>query len=481
MRDYRALILLGVLAPVVSACNGADEAEAATSIVSVSVDRGDLTIAAEATGNVEPIRNVEVKSKASGEILRLHVDVGDEVEPGALLAEIDPRDVKNGFEQAEADLGVARARLEISKAQLDRSVELLDAGVITQQDYETRNLDYANAQAQLVRAETNFELAELRLEDVRIRAPMAGTVIQRNVEEGTVIQSASQNVSGGTTLMVMANLNEMQVRTLVDETDMGEIRAGMDATVTVEAYPDRTFRGVVEKVEPQAVVQQSVTMFPVIVQLDNRGGPLKPGMNAEVVIEIAQAADVLLLPNNAVVQMQDAGPAATVLGLDAEQLNLRSMSSRGRNGQPSAEGEGDAATDGEPATEEAADPRAVIQRLRAQAESGEISRDSLRAMMRGRPGGAGRQGFGQGGGGGHVASRPERPATRRAVAFVVDTAGTIEARVITIGLSDWDYTQVVSGLEEGEQVAVVGVAKLKAAQQQRLERMRGRNNLFGGR
>ena len=318
--------------PLLAACS-TTEAEETSTIQSAIVERADLMITAEATGNVEPIRKVEVKSKASGEILRLHVDIGDEVEPGALLAEIDPRDVRNGFEQAEADLEVAQARLEIARAQLERSEELLASGVISVQEHESKNLEYANAQATLVKAQTNHELSQLRLEDVTIRAPMAGTILEKNAEEGQVIQSASQNVSGGTVLLVMANLDEMQVRTLVDETDMGEIRDRMRASVTVEAYPERRFIGEVEKIEPQAVVEQNVTMFPVIVQLDNRSGLLRPGMNAEVEVEIAEAPSVLLVPNTAVVTPQDAIPAAMALGLPEDAVNLRSLFAGTRQGQ----------------------------------------------------------------------------------------------------------------------------------------------------
>ena len=238
MKSWGAVLAL----PVVVAC-GTSEADEAPTVQRAVVERGDLAITAEATGNVEPVRKVEVKSKASGEILQMHVDIGDEVEPGALLARIDPRDVRNAGEQAEADLEVAQARLDIARAQLTRSAGLLESGVISVQEHESKNLEFANAQATLVKAKTNHELAQLRLEDVTIRAPMAGTILEKNVEEGQVIQSASQNVSGGTVLLVMANLEQMQVRTLVDETDMGEIRAGMRATVTVEAYPDRPFIG----------------------------------------------------------------------------------------------------------------------------------------------------------------------------------------------------------------------------------------------
>ena len=478
--------LLGAafLAPILVAC-GASEADEAPSLQTAAVVRGDLMITAEATGTVEPIRKVEVKSKASGEVLRLHVDIGDRVEPGALLAELDPRDVRNEFDQAEADLDVARARLEISQAQLGRSEELLRLDVISTQEHESRSLDYANSRANLVRAETNYELSQLRMTDVTIRAPLAGTVLEKNVEEGQVIQSASQNVSGGTTLMVMANLESMQVRTLVDETDMGDIRPGMQANVTVEAYPERRFVGVVEKIEPQAIVQQNVTMFPVIVQLDNDSGLLRPGMNAEVGVELAQAAGVLLIPNNAVVTPQDAQPAAMVLGLDPEAIDIRSLfaaaAGGGGRGGTRARGQGGGRGNGGPGG-------AAFDSLRALIASGEISQDSARALLSGQRGGAGGGGFfgpggrrpgGQTGQGGEDAATSRRDA-RRAVVFVMAEDGTIEPRAVMIGLNDWDFTEVVRGLEEGEQIAIVGAAQLRASQDEFLDRIRSNSNPFGG-
>ena len=483
MRSWGAALL----SPIVAAC-GTGEADEVPSLQTAAVTLGNLMITAEATGNVEPIRAVEVTSKASGEVLRLYVDVGDEVEPGALLAEVDPRDVRNAFDQAEADLDVARARLEISQAQLERSEQLLRSGVISTQEHESRNLDFANSRATLVKAETNHELAQLRLDDVIIRAPLAGTVLAKNVEEGQVIQSASQNVSGGTTLVIMANLESMQVRTLVDETDMGEIRPGMPANVTVEAYPEQTFVGIVEKIEPQAIVQQNVTMFPVIVQLDNNSGLLRPGMNAEVEVELAQAVGVLLIPNNAVVTPQDAQPAAMVLGLDPEAIDTRALFAGmgGGGGRGGGRGGGGRQGDG-PGNE--GPGGAAFDSLRALIASGEIPRDSARALFSGQRrgaeggGGFGPGGRGQGGGPGQLgqdAARRQREA-RRAVVFVMAEDGAIAPRAVMIGLNDWDFTEVVSGLEEGEQIAIVGAAQLRASQDERLNRIRSNNsNPFGG-
>ena len=512
---------------------GQQEDESAVAIQTVAAEVRDMRITAEATGEIEPIRKVEVKSKASGEILELYVDSGDEVEPGSLLARVDPRDVRNAHDQAKADLEVAEARMQISEAQLDRSEELFRSEVITAQEYETRQLDHANAQAQLVRATTNLQLAELRLADVRISAPMSGTILDKLVEDGQVIQSATGNVSGGTTLFVMANLDDMRVRTLVDETDVGQLSAGMTATVSVEAFPDRTFQGQIEKIEPQATVVQNVTMFPVIVLLDNRAGLLKPGMNAEVEVLVDRRTSVVTVPNNAVVKPHEVAPAAEVLGLDPNQMTVE-RSVWGELAQQAAArtgGEAGGAFGGRMAGA-GAGGRPEWAALREQVASGEISRDSVAALMaaaRGRAGGqagrdagaapaeaggeagegrgdraagvgggqaagvgggrGGRQAGGAGFGGfggwaGFAAFAPRGgaagdPAFDPAVAFVVDEAGVVTARPVMLGLTDWDNAEVVVGLEEGEQVALIGAAQLQAQQAERMARIR--NRMGGGR
>ena len=486
----------------VSACESGEAAEAASSVETVEVVRGNLLISAEATGTVEPIREVEVKSKASGEILRLHADIGDEVRPGQILADIDPRDVQNRFDQTEADLEVAQVRLEIAESQIERSTLLLEREVITAQEHEGARVEYANSRANLVKARTNHELAVLQLEDVRITAPMTGTIIQKNVEEGMVIQSASGNVSGGTTLFLMANLGEMQVRTLVDETDMGQLEPGMVANVTVEAFPDRTFRGEVQKIEPQATVEQNVTMFAVIVSIDNRGRLLKPGMNAEVEVMVDEAVNVLVVPNNAIVKTTDVGPAAMALGLDVENMDLsafmgagRGGFNRGREGGQAAGrgggergqrdggqsgrggqrggGDGQSARGGQRGGGQGGAAAAQMQALRAQLEAGEITQDELRARMQGAMAGFG--GFGGEGG-------PPRES-RAAVVFVMGADSVPTPRQVQIGLNDWDRTQIVSGVEEGEVLVVVGAAQLMAQQQAFLDQMRermGGGNPFGG-
>ena len=517
----------GVLLAGAWGCGGSASAEAPPTFTTAPVMRTDLRIAAEATGQVEPIRTIEVKSKASGEVLKLFVDTGDRIEPGDLMAELDPRDVRNAHNQAVADLDVAQARVEIAEAQRKRSEELLAAEVITTQEHEGKNLEYANARASLVKAQTNLELARLRLGDVTIRAPLQGTVIEKNVEEGQVIQSASQNVSGGTTLFKMANLDRMQVRTLVDETDVGQLAAGMESTVRVEAFPDRSFVGSIDKIEPQAVVEQNVTMFPVIVSLDNRSGLLKPGMNAEVEVEVAERPNVLTVPNSAVVEPQQFAAAAQVLGLNPDALDFdlrtafggfrggRGARGEGPEGAARQAGQGPAGEPGQagaqrrPGGESQPDgaglaarqaagqdapgaaagaafggdsaSRARMAEIRAKVQSGEITRDSARAIFMaagGRPGGR------AGGQGGEDQAAPGagQQDGRPAVAFVRTADGSFVPRAVRLGLSDWDQTEVTSGLEEGEEVALIGAAQLQAQQQEFLNRIRSRTggSPFGG-
>ncbi len=543
--DYAKAPSAGVAfasALVLAACTAQEEEPAEIGIQVAPAEVRDLRVTAEATGELEPVLRVEVKSKASGEILDLLVDSGDEVEPGTVLARVDPRDVQNSHDQAVADLDVAEARIGIARAQLDRSEELLQSEVITAQEFEQTQLEHANAQAALVRAQTNLELATLRLNDVTIRAPMAGVILEKLVEYGQVIQSATQNVSGGNALFTMANLDNMRVRTLVDETDVGQLMAGMTATVSVEAFPDRTFQGAIEKIEPQAVVEQNVTMFPVIVLLNNRAGLLKPGMNAEVEVLVNERLGALTVPNNAVVQPQELAPAAEVLGLDPQTVSIdRNVwgelmaQARARAGAPAGGTMAAAPGGGMPGGGEMA-------RIRAAMESGEISADSARglfAAMRdgrvggegedgnpgqaqgsragagqnapggarpraaadgqqapngedaaanGRPGGravpggqgGGRQGGGRGFAGMMAAMGGSSgdPAFRPAVAFVVDEAGNVEPRPVVMGVSDWDYAEILAGLEEGEQLALIGAAQLQARQQERIEQMRGRFRPF---
>lgn len=439
--------LLALALPLgLAACSRGESNERKTSTDTARIERQSLEVRAEASGQIEPLRVVEVKSRVGGELRRITIETGNEVPHGAIIAEIDPRDVKNALDQAEADMELARARVVTSEAQRRRAEELSKAGVMSTQDLETKQLDETNAKAQLLKAKTNLDLAREKMGDVAIRSPITGTVIEKTVEQGQIIASASGNVSGGTTLVKMADLSTVQARALVDETDIGRVHAGQPAQVTVEAYPGRTFRGSVAKIEPQAVVEQNVTMFPVLVRLENPERLLKPGMNAEVSIEIADRDNVIAVPNQAVVGMREAASAGTALGLDEQQV------------------------------------RAALAKMR---EEGEARRAAGPGRSEGQaPGGGERRRWGGGGpggpggpGGGDMASAGLRPG----VVFVKSPEGP-QPKFVLLGLSDWDYTEVVRGLEPGTEVYLISVARLQQQQEQFANRMRERagGGMFGG-
>ena len=299
----------------------------------IPIARRDIVVSALASGTVQPDTVVEVKSKASGEILDLRVETGQTVKRGDLMVRVDPRTPSNILAQAKADLDVAEARLANGTSQKRRSDELFESQSITEQEHENALLDYANARAEVVRAKVAVDDAQNQMDDTNVRAPISGTIIEKLVERGQVISSPTRDVGGGTVLLRMADLGLVQVRTLVDETDVGKIKVGQRATVTVDAYPNRPFEGTVLKIEPQAITEQNVTMFPVQVRIDNRAGLLRPGMNAEVEIHVGERADVLAVPNAALRTQRDVGSAAQVLGLSPETVQ-QELTRAGRRPAP---------------------------------------------------------------------------------------------------------------------------------------------------
>ena len=277
----------------------------------------DITVSVSATGVLQPIRIVEIKSKASGEILQMPVEMGDFVRAGDLIAQVDTRILDQELKQVEADYESAKVRLQIADSQYERARSLHAEDLISENDLETNQQNFTNAEAQMLRAEASLELARERLEDATVTAPISGTIIAKTVEEGQIIASSTNNVSGGTVLINMADLSELEIRTLVDEIDIGQVEPGLRVESTVEAFADMNFAGEVRKIEPQAVVQQSVTTFPVLSRVDNSEGLLLPGMNADVSIIVHQRPGVLAVANEAIRTPDDARAVIALLGLDA--------------------------------------------------------------------------------------------------------------------------------------------------------------------
>lgn len=454
----------------------------------VAVERRDIVVSARANGSVQPDTTVEVKSKASGEILNLLVETGSLVRRGEMLIQVDPRTARNSYAQAEADLEVAKAQLANAASQKRRADELFESKALTETENEQAGLDYANARAAVVRAEVALENSKIRLEDTDVRAPITGTVIEKSVERGQVISSPTSDVGGGTVLLRMADLNLVQVRTLVDETDIGKIQPGLRATVTVDAFPNRPFEGAVLKIEPLATTQQNVTMFPVLVRIENREGLLRPGMNAEVQIHVGRRDSVLAIPNAALRTQRDVASAAEVLGLTADQVasQLAGAESRRDTSQSAAR------TPDGPAAQPTKGPAGANFTLpdgRSVPLPAGVTEEQVRAALKKRMSGGEQtaeeramlrkvfQGTGGGGSGGGM-RRPQTDSRfgGRYIVFVRRNGAPVAVNVST-GLTDLDYAEVTSGLNENDSVLILPSTSLVESTKEFNERMQ---RLTGG-
>jgi HlyD family secretion protein len=293
-------ILLCVLAIAASSgCRSDDEAGDATEAASykdVVVERGTLRIAVNATGVVRPIDRIELKSKASGKVIELPIEVGDPVAKGALIARLDQVDERSALAQARADLDVARAERSLARKRFERRQELLGSDVISKEDNDQVELELAVAEGRLVQATTAFERAQERLTDTIVTSPVDGIVLQRYVAEGQIIASGVSNVGGGTPIADVADMRTVQVEAGIDEIDIDKIAVGAPATIRPEALPDRSFQGRVVRIAPEARIEQNVTLFDVVIEVENRDGKLRSGMNAGVELVISQDEGVLLIP-----------------------------------------------------------------------------------------------------------------------------------------------------------------------------------------
>lgn len=498
------------------------------------VSRQTIIVQAEATGVVEPINVIEVKSKSSGQIVAMPVETGTFVKTGDLIVQLDTRDTRNAYAQAKADLDAANVNLRVSKQGIDRADELYKERIITAVEREAAQVGYANAQATVLRNRAALDIRAQALEEATVRAPVAGTVIEKPVALGQVITSGTNAANGGTTIVRMADLSKVRVRTLVNETDIGKVRAGLTATVVVDAFPDRPFTGTVEKIEPQATIQQSVTMFPVLVSIDNQARLLLPGMNGEVSIEVDRRNNVLAVPNDAVRSTNEVVAVATMLGLNADSVRAQLRTQGGGQRVGAAQGQSPADTGSsraELASTAAAqgggqrggfnlpevtdkqceavtaamakhpEVQGKIADLRTRMMSGELDRQAMQAesqkiyaaigldagvaracnfRQRSAAGGTSTA-PGAGSAAGTAAAGGQNGSSRngrRGLVFI-SKSGKYSPRMVRLGVSNFDYSEVLSGLQEGEQVAILNVAAMQASQQADMDRIRGRAGVPG--
>jgi len=346
----KTLVLLGVLIFLTALyfSDGESEAPPKPTFKLAEVKKGPMSTKISATGIVEPNFKVEVKSKASGEVLSFPFLEGDKVEKGALLLELDKSDEKRNVAKAKADLSKATAKLKKSETalllqktkyktdiktsqsevisaiaslkesedKLKRQIELFEQKVVSQESLDTAKTLFEVNQQKLIQAEsqlqeskdsihdiamkeneielvnTEVQLAEIaldeaeeRLEETEIFVPLTGVIIEKLVEEGQIIASGISNVNGGTALANIADMSRLFIIADIDETDIGSVKVDHPVTITADAFSDKVFNGRVRRIAPQGLVENSITIFKVKIEVLGKGKKnLKPMMSANIEI-----------------------------------------------------------------------------------------------------------------------------------------------------------------------------------------------------
>jgi len=333
-----ALVVLGGAAGLATLKGASAEIDASKL---ATVERGTMVKSVVATGKVEPITKIEIKSKANGIIKVLNADIDRAVKPGDILVELDREQLAAALRGAEANLQAARASLEAAEAQLkkniveaegpdeqfarrsyERAQTLYGQSLIAQSALDDAHslVDVAEnrkraaqsqlaiakakvteARAQVAQAKAAADRAAEDMANATLRAPIRGTVLSRDVEIGSPVSSILNLGANATLVMTLGDIQQVFVRGKVDEADIGRVRLGQPAKITTESFPDKAFEGRVTQISPIGVEKDNVTTFEVKVSIDNAGKELKANMTANAEIVLEQFPDSLLVPEAAVV------------------------------------------------------------------------------------------------------------------------------------------------------------------------------------
>lgn len=269
----------------------------------VAVERADITAAVSATGTIAPVNSVNVSSKITGLIQQVKVNENDTVKAGQILMVLDDTHLK-------ALVNQAKARLANVTANYQRMERLAAIGAVSSQQLDAARMDYQVAQA-------SYDDAISQFEETVIKAPVDGTVIGKPIPAG---QTVSPGISTPMVLLTVADMSRMQIEAQIDETDIGKIATGQKVSFTVDAYPGKTFTGVVSNISQKANIQQNVVYYPVIVDVDSPEGLLRPTMTARITILTGERKNVLTVPLAAVKEAK--GQRYVVLETAGKQQNM---------------------------------------------------------------------------------------------------------------------------------------------------------------
>jgi HlyD family secretion protein len=441
----------------------------------VTVTRGDLVQAATASGQLNPVLNVQVGSQISGNIAKLFADYNSLVKSNQVVAQLDPAIFQASVHQAEGDLANAKASMELQRVQENRSMQLFTNNLISASDYDTAVASRHQAEAQVKMKEAALERAKLDLSHCTIYAPVDGIVISRNVDVG---QTVAASMNAPVLFQIANDLSNMQIDANVSEADVGAVEKGQQVTFTVDAYPSRSFVGTVTQIRNSASNIQNVVTYDTVIGVTNADFKLKPGMTATVSIITAQRNNALKIPN-AALRFKPPEPATnqTLVARLLAKVGL------GKETKPAATNAVPVVTGGSSNKVETAEtaappltgneaPEVLARRVREMRDRGEEPAPEIQAKLRElrQSGALPRMGPGGGSGGGGSSSRPRSaPAWRTVYVLTTNTPPgggdpviKPEPVRVRVGITDTatSYAEVIEGLKEGD--TVVTAAKLPA-------------------
>ena len=243
------------------------------------VERGDIVSTVSATGTLSPVNNVDVSSKITGRIVEVRVNENDIVQANQVIIVLDDR-------QLQAQAAQSKARLNNAQATYERTVQLEKVGAVPTQQLDTDRTNYEVAKAAYVDISSS-------LDDTIIRAPITGQVIGKPIPAG---QTVAPGISNPMVLLTVADLKTMQIQALIDESDIGQLKLGQKVSFTVDAYPNKTFEGIVSIISNKANIQQNVVYYTVYVDVKSAEGLLRPTMTARVSVHVGERKDVVVIP-----------------------------------------------------------------------------------------------------------------------------------------------------------------------------------------
>lgn len=272
-----------------------------TELQTVVAERRDIGSSVLATGIIKPKVGAEVKvgSRISGVVKKLRANIGDYVQAGQVIAEIDDAELRAKLNQNLAAVNKARADYDYAKLNMERQASLLEQNYISRQTYDLAENAFKIADAQLKQAEANAEVAKVQLSYTSIYALTSGVIASVSTQEGETVMAGL----AAPTFVNIIDLTRLEVQVYVDETDIGKILIGQEATFTVDTYSDTDFKGNVTAIYPKAVIQDNVVNYIVVVEIiDFKDKILRPEMTATVTIHLETRKNVIAIPSKAIIR-----------------------------------------------------------------------------------------------------------------------------------------------------------------------------------